>query len=222
MKQDGVIVLDKAQGITSAHAISQIKRKLQLKKIGHAGTLDPMATGILVCLCGTATKQASTFQGGTKSYEGEILLGTTTDTDDLDGEILSKSDVTALTADQLKKIHEMFRGEIQQVPPQVSAIKKDGKRAYELARAGKTVELAARTVTIFDSSFSLLEDTLLKYSVTCSSGTYIRSIARDIGIFLGCGATIKSLRRVASSPFNIKDAVRLEDITENHICHHLS
>jgi len=221
MQQDGVIVLDKAQGITSAHAIAQVKRKLQLKKIGHAGTLDPMATGILVCLCGSATKKATQYQGGTKTYEGLILLGTSTDSDDLDGEVLSQNPVPPITDAMLSQIHEMFRGEILQIPPQVSAIKKDGKRSYEIARKGGVVDLPPRPVTIYESRFSLQSRTVLQYSITCSTGTYIRSIARDIGAFLGCGATIKELRRVASAPFSITDAVRLEDLTEKHICHHL-
>jgi tRNA pseudouridine55 synthase len=220
MQQDGVIVLDKAQGITSAHAIAQIKKKLQLKKIGHAGTLDPMATGILVCLCGTATKKATEFQGGKKTYEGQILLGVTTDTDDLDGEILVKNTVPDITDDFLVQIHKTFQGEISQIPPQVSAIKKDGKRAYDLARKGEVVDIPARQVTIYESSFKKVSDTILFYSVTCSTGTYIRSIARDIGAMLGCGGAIKELRRVASAPFVIADAVRFEDLTEENICHH--
>ena len=216
--QDGVICLDKAAGITSATAIAQIKRKLNLKKIGHAGTLDPMATGILVCLCGSYTKRASEFQGGKKTYEGLIQLGITTDTDDLDGETLTQNEVPAVSEAQLQTIATMFSGEINQVPPQVSAIKKDGKRAYELARAGKHVTLEARVVTIYASKFTLIEPHLIQYLVTCSTGTYIRSIARDIGEFLECGAAIRTLRRVASEPFLIDQAVTFDNITENTVC----
>ena len=227
---NGIVVLDKASGISSAKAIAQVKNTLKAKKIGHAGTLDPAATGILVCLLGQATKLASKFQGGTKIYEGIIYLGVTTDSDDLDGQILQTNfnDLKNINNEVLDKIKDSFLGTIQQIPPQISAVKINGNRAYELVRdQGQTVTYQPRTVIIEQCELKINHDhqmpvdlngaVAINYKIKCSTGTYIRSIARDIGNLLGCGAAVATLRRVYTHPFSIEQSVLLDNLTEQSV-----
>lgn len=235
--QDGIILLDKARGITSAKAIAQVKRKLNIAKIGHAGTLDPLATGLLVCLLGKATKLATQFQKGTKCYAGTFLFGHTSNTDDIDGEILS-GDCTIPSIDEIRDASRSFIGSIQQIPPKVSAIKQGGARAYDMARKGIAFELSPREVCIesfeiFEPSRDFLtvnlggqpEESVSRFDysrhvgfrIVCSSGTYIRSIARDLGQSLACGGLLSSLRRERSAPFSVSQACLCNDLVETDI-----
>jgi len=210
-----ILLLDKASGLTSAKALNQLKRKLKLKKIGHSGTLDPMASGLLVCLLDGATRLASFAEQGQKTYSGVIQFGIRTDTDDITGATLEQ----CLEIPDFKSIENAvlnFVGEIEQVPPNYSAVKVDGVRAYELARQGQSTELKARKVTVERFQIEALSQNSVFFRVVCSKGTYIRSLARDLGQMLGCGACLASLRREASAPFHVLQAKRLEDIELKH------
>jgi len=212
----GILLLDKREGISSAKAISEAKHKLKLKKIGHAGTLDPMATGLLVCLLGSATRLASYAEAGHKTYSGVIRLGQTSDTDDVCGEILSTS--TSYPSDeQLKIAVAKLTGEIEQRPPSVSAIKVEGVRSYKLAREGQAVVLKTRKVNVKKFSISRTSESDFSFTIECSKGTYIRSLARDVGEMLSCGGILSALRREESRPFSVKQAFSLEEVSAEHI-----
>ncbi len=209
----GIIVLDKRPGVSSARAIAEVKRKLNLRKIGHAGTLDPAATGILVCLVNRATKSAKLFEGGTKTYEGTFKFGVTTTTDDLEGEIVSESKEIPPFA-HIESLIADLTGEISQTPPAVSAIKVNGKRAYDIVRKeGVVPELKSRTITVHSFSIEPRTPDTIWFRVTCSSGTYIRSLARDLGAKMGCGGALATLRRVGSLPVTIDQAKGIDDLT---------
>ncbi|MCI5064267.1 tRNA pseudouridine(55) synthase TruB [bacterium] len=223
MLPPGFLLIDKPVGLSSAAVVARVKRRLGLRrrdKVGHAGTLDPDATGLLVCAVGRATKLISLLGGGEKEYVGTLRLGVTTSTDDLSGEIVSEHHGELPSSDQVREALVAFRGEISQVPPDVSALKVDGERAYRRARRGEALSLPSRTVQI--STFEL--EPLLaseeertpreyRYRVVCSPGTYIRSLARDLGRDLGVGAAIASLRRTRSLPFSVEDATPLDAVT---------
>ncbi|MCB0355084.1 MAG: tRNA pseudouridine(55) synthase TruB [Bdellovibrionales bacterium] len=204
---DGILLIDKPSGLSSAQIVGAIKKALRPErvKVGHAGTLDPMATGLLVCLIGRATRLASYAQGGKKRYTGEIQLGIETTTDDITGEVLECQPVCFSDA-QLSEALALLRGEIAQMPPRISAVKINGKRAYKRARAGEEFEIAPRNVTIHSFDIVSLTKDSLSFDISCSSGTYIRSLARDLGRTLGCGGTLASLRRTESAPFAVSEA----------------
>lgn len=209
----GLVLLDKPQGITSHDLVYRLRRGLGTKKIGHAGTLDPMATGLMILGVNQGTKLMQFLSGLDKTYEATITLGLTTSTDDAEGDPLGRSDASLLTVEQIDAELENLRGEIEQVPASVSAIRTGGKRAYELVREGKEVNLAARKVRIdrFERVGDLsCEDGLLSFHavVDCSSGTYVRSLARDLGRALGVGGHLSTLRRTRVGPFEISDAGR--------------
>jgi len=206
---DGVLLLDKPVNMSSAQAIARVKRLLRCEKIGHAGTLDPDASGLLVCLLGRATRLASHAEAGTKVYSGSVQLGITTTTDDVSGDVIESRPVRA-APDEIAAAALRFTGEILQVPPQVSALKVAGERAYNIARAGLTAELKARPVTVERLVVSNIGPDTFDFVCTCSKGTYIRSLARDIGAALGCGGALKSLRREASRPFTVEQARGLD------------
>ena len=212
----GLYLIDKERGLTSAAVVAQLKRKLNLRKVGHAGTLDPMATGLLICLADQATRFASFAGGGEKTYSGEIRFGLVTSSDDITGEVLHHSEKMPDFA-AVKEKAITLTGEISQIPPQVSALKVDGQRAYNLARNGEQVELAARKVTVSSFEISPISSDTVSFVVRCSSGTYVRSLARDLGAMLGCGGCLASLRREASSPFSVSNARKLADIGASDI-----
>lgn len=218
----GLLLLNKPEGITSFSAVSAIKRLAGQKRVGHTGTLDPMATGVLPILIGRATVLSSLMLDADKKYIATVKLGIVTDTDDITGEILAKNKVD-VTEEQLKKALECFTGRISQKPPIYSAIKKNGVRLYKLAREGKTAEIEARDVEIF--SIKLLEglgsNFEFKIEAHVSKGTYIRSLARDIGEYLGCGATLSGLERTYASGFDINDCVSLDDLKSENICEYI-
>lgn len=210
---DGVLLIDKPTEISSAQVVGKVKWLLQCEKIGHAGTLDPGASGLLVCLLGRATRLAAHAEAGIKTYSGSVELGLTTSTDDISGEVLSRSPIS-VTREDIERVAASFVGSIQQVPPKVSALKVGGKRAYALTRQGVDVELAPRRITVYELHIKNVEVTGFDFVCVCSKGTYIRSLARDIGAKLGCGGTLKSLRRELSQPFSVAHATRLDgDLT---------
>ena len=215
---NGIFLIDKPQGISSAKAIAILKRKLSIEKIGHAGTLDPLATGLLVVMTGVATKLSDYLMGGTKAYSGVIKLGLKTSTDDIEGDILEESGVLT-THNAISQEIEHFKGEILQRPPNISSVKIDGKRAYKITRGGDIPDIESRKVKIykFDIINFDIKNNELSFYIECSSGTYIRSIARDLGERLKTFGCIKVLRREASFPFTINRTKKIEDIKESDL-----
>ncbi len=210
---NGIIVLKKGEDITSFFAVNKLRRIIGIKKAGHTGTLDPMATGVLPVMLGGATRFIELLPTADKSYRAKLLLGKTSDTLDITGNILSENEVN-VTVDDFKKILSEFVGEIEQIPPMYSAIKKDGVRLYELARKGVELEREARKVTIFKAELLSANGNEYEIDVKCSSGTYIRTLCDDIGKKLGCGALMTELQRTTANGFDIKDAHTLEEIEE--------
>lgn len=207
----GIICLDKPCDMTSFMAVKRVSRILGVKKAGHTGTLDPMATGVLVIMLGHCTRFIELLPEHRKSYSARVKLGLTTDTLDITGEVLTESPVN-VTEEQLLKVAEKFKGEISQVPPMYSAIKKDGERLYDLARKGIEIERESRQITIEKLEIYDFDGTEFSMDVTCSAGTYIRSLCDDIGKDLGCGAVMTSLRRTEANGFSIENAVTLEEL----------
>lgn len=208
----GFIFLDKPEGITSFTAVNRTRRLLGIKKAGHTGTLDPMATGVLPIMLGGATRFSQYLPVHDKAYRAKILLGTITDTLDTTGEVLETRDVN-VTAEELTETVMSFLGEIKQLPPMYSAVSKDGVRLYKLARQGIEIEREARDVTIHSLEIvSGIENNEFTLDVSCSAGTYIRSLAADIGEKLGCGAVISELRRTVANGIGIERTVTLEEI----------
>lgn len=215
----GALLIDKPQGMTSSAVLRTLKRRYDISKLGHAGTLDPMATGLLVVLIGKATRLQSLFLEAEKAYSGTIQLGLGTDTDDLEGEKISEDAELAFWegSDEktlLEQIRQEFSGWQEQVPPQYSALKVKGVTSYRRARRGEQVEHASRRVHVEFIDLAFEGRDVLRYSVRCSKGTYIRSLARDIGRFLDSCASLAGIRRLESSPFSIDAASSLERILE--------
>jgi tRNA pseudouridine55 synthase len=208
----GILLLDKPVGMTSNAALGHAKRILGIKKAGHTGTLDPLASGLLVLCFGQATKVAGYLLDAEKAYEATIKLGITTDSEDAEGEVIEEREVPELGEDDIDAVLEHFRGPIEQIPPMYSALKYHGRRLYELARRGETVARPPRPVTIHELKLLGHEGDLIELSVRCSKGTYIRSLARDIGKRLECGAHLVGLRRTTSEPFRVADAHTLENL----------
>jgi len=211
----GVIFLDKPKGLTSFVAANRVKRILGAKKSGHTGTLDPMATGVLVVMLGSATRFIDFLHTHDKAYEATVKLGVTTDTLDIEGEVLTRTETNFKTSD-FESAMLSFLGEIEQVPPMYSAIKKDGKKLYELAREGIEIERESRKVNIYSLELTGADESKQEFSfrVSCSAGTYVRSLSSDIGEKLGCGAVLTSLRRVEAHGVDISQCKTLEEISE--------
>jgi tRNA pseudouridine55 synthase len=210
---DGLVVVDKPAGWTSHDVVAKCRGLLGTRKVGHAGTLDPDATGVLLLGVGRATKLLRYLSPLGKSYVGEVVLGTETSTLDDSGEVTATHDMAAVTFDDVRRVAEGFVGEIEQVPPMVSALKVDGRRLHELAREGIEVEREPRPVTIHELAVAEgPEPGVHTLSVACSSGTYVRTLAADIGTALGGGAHLRNLRRTAVGPFTLDDAVALEAV----------
>lgn len=211
-----VLLIDKPPGITSFDVIDEFKKLLGTKKVGHSGTLDRFATGLLVLCTGWATKLTRFFIDNDKSYTGTIQLGISTDTCDVDGKIIRTEDVSRISSEDILKIEERFKGDILQSPPVFCAIKTGGVRASDLIRRGITPELKDKKVSIkrLDIHSIDLENSQFIIDIVCSKGTYIRALARDIGDFLGTGAFLKTLRRTSSGNFNVDNAVTIEEFRE--------
>lgn len=211
---DGVIVVDKPAGMTSHDVVDEVRRRLRTKKVGHGGTLDPDATGVLVVGVGRATRLLSYAQRAPKCYEAEAVLGVSTTTQDSSGEVVETNPVNVTRA-ELDEAASAMVGEISQLPPMVSAVKVGGERLYRKARRGENVERAERTVTVH--SFEVLDLTdgdhpRARFRVSCSGGTYVRTLIHDLGRALGCGAHMSALRRTASGGFTLEDAIALADV----------
>ncbi len=209
---NGVLLLDKPKGESSNRALQRARRLLQAQKAGHTGTLDPMATGLLPVCLGEATKFSAHLLEADKVYRTRVQLGTVTDTGDAEGEVVERYSVRPLTAADIEDVLERFRGEIEQVPPMHSALKHRGRKLYELAREGRTIERAARRVTVYDARLLAFEGEAFELEVRVSKGTYIRTLAEDIGLALGCGAHITALRRLATGPFDSEGMLALETL----------
>ncbi|MBU3142076.1 tRNA pseudouridine(55) synthase TruB [Clostridium sp. CF012] len=217
---NGILNVFKPTGMTSFDVVRIIKKISHVKKVGHAGTLDPEASGVLPVCIGKATKAIDYIMGDFKIYEAELKLGVITDTYDREGKILSEREVNAST-EEITQVINSFIGEIKQVPPMYSALKVNGKKLYELARAGIEIEREARAITIYDIEISAIELPYVKFRVKCSKGTYIRSLCYDIGELLKCGGMMWNLQRTATGQFHIEDAINIVDLNEENINGHI-
>lgn len=206
-----VLLINKPYDWTSFDVVRKIRSMIRIKKVGHAGTLDPLATGLLILCTGKFTKRINEYMAQEKEYTGTFVLGATTPTYDLESEPQNFSDYSLVTPELLQSIARQFTGIIDQVPPMHSAIKKDGKRVYELARRGETIELEPRKIQITEFEITGIELPVLHFRVVCSTGTYIRSLANDFGKALGCGAYLSSLCRTRIGQFTLKDSMTIEE-----------
>jgi tRNA pseudouridine55 synthase len=209
---DGALLVDKPAGCTSHDVVDRIRRKFGIKKVGHCGTLDPNATGLLIIVLGRGTKLSERLMSDDKVYEGDIKFGETTDSYDADGAVTATQPVPPLTLDQLNEAAATFIGDLQQIPPMVSAKKQGGVPLYKLARKGIEVVREPRLVHIFNYRFTAYTEPLAKFRVACTKGTYVRSLAHDLGQKLGCGAHLATLRRVTSGKWDVADALTLDAI----------
>ncbi len=210
--QDRVLLINKPLEWTSFNVVSKLRRLLKIRKIGHAGTLDPLATGLLIICTGKMTKQIEQYQNQEKEYTGTFTIGKTTPSYDLETEILEVADPSNVTPEAISEAARLLTGVVSQVPPTHSAIWVNGKRAYKLARKGKEVELKAREVNISQFEITAITNPVIHFRIVCSKGTYIRSIARDFGNHLGVGAYLSSLCRTRIGNFRLADASSLEEI----------
>ena len=211
---NGIVIIDKPQDWTSQDVVSKLRGVLHTKRIGHGGTLDPMATGVLPVFVGRATRGVEFFEHAQKTYEAVLQLGITTNTEDITGEIWEKKPVSVTEAEFLAVL-DRFRGEIQQIPPMYSALKINGQKLCDLARKGKEVERKPRTITIHELTCLEFSGDTARIRVTCSKGTYIRTLCKDIGQALGCGGCMAALRRVAAGAYTIEEAVPLAALVES-------
>ena len=209
---DGILLVDKAEGMTSHDVVALARRKLGTKKIGHCGTLDPIATGLLLLTIGRGTKVQDLLMSEDKEYVGTFVLGVTTDTQDREGEIILQRLVPALDEQQIRAAFEQFRGDFYQLPPMVSAKKHAGVPLYKLARQGKVVEREPRLVHVYRYTIDRIALPEIDFSVLCSKGFYVRTYVHDIGEALGCGAHLKSLRRTKSGRFDVANAITVDQI----------
>jgi tRNA pseudouridine55 synthase len=208
---DGALLIDKPAGPTSHDVVDAIRRQFQLKKVGHCGTLDPNATGLLILVLGRATKLSEKLMSEDKLYEGTIKFGETTDSYDADGELVASLPVPPITLEELNAAAAGFVGDLMQMPPMVSAVKKGGVPLYKLARKGIEVPREARLIHVYRFLFSGYEEPIGAFRVACTKGTYVRSLAHDLGAKFGCGAHLANLRRVVSGKFDVADSIPFED-----------
>ena len=210
---NGIVIIDKPQGWTSQDVTARLRRVFNTRRIGHGGTLDPMATGVLPVFVGRATRGVEFFEHAEKVYETVLKPGITTDTEDITGTVLSEQDAF-ITGEMLEEVLQKFRGEIMQVPPMYSALKINGQKLVDLARKGKTVERQPRPITIHELTLLGMEADGIHLRVRCSKGTYIRTLCKDIGEALGCGGCMGALRRVQAGEYTIAEAVPLMELLE--------
>ena len=208
-KQDNIFCIDKPAGITSFGVVKIVRRFTGIRKVGHAGTLDPFATGLLIVCTGKATKKTEQFMDMPKEYETVFVLGKRTDTYDIAGEVIDSSPVPSLTEADILDSCGQFQGEIQQVPPMYSAKKHGGVPLYKLARKGITIDVSAKTISIYNIKIISYQSPRISLRVQCGRGTYIRSLANDLGNVLGCGAYVESLRRTKIGQYAISEAMSL-------------
>ena len=210
---NGIVIIDKPQGWTSQDVTARLRRVFNTRRIGHGGTLYPMATGVLPVFVGRATRGVEFFEHAEKTYETVLRLGITTDTEDISGTVLTEQDAF-VTGEQLEKVLDQFRGDIMQVPPMYSALKINGQKLVDLARKGKEVERKPRPLTIHELTLLGMEAAGIRLRVRCSTGTYIRTLCKDIGEALGCGGCMAALRRVQAGEYTIGEAVPLLELLE--------
>ncbi len=210
---NGIVIVDKPQGWTSQDVTARLRRVYHTRRIGHGGTLDPMATGVLPVFVGRATRAVEFFEHAEKTYETVLRLGLTTDTEDISGTVLTEQEVSVSKEELLDRLSQ-FRGQIQQIPPMYSALKVDGKKLYELARAGKEVQRQSRPITVHELELLSFDGENAHLRVHCSKGTYIRTLCKDIGAALGCGGCMAALRRISAGEYTISEAVPLETLLE--------
>ena len=210
--RDGVLLVDKAEGMTSHDVVALVRRKLDIKKVGHCGTLDPIATGLLLLTIGRGTKIQDLLMSEDKEYAGTLTLGVATSTQDRQGEVIDEKPVPELSESEIRAAFEKFRGDFYQMPPMVSAIKRGGVPLYKLARQGKVVERDPRLVHVYRYSIDRIALPEIDFSVVCSKGFYVRTYAHDIGETLGCGAHLKNLRRTKSGRFDVVNAISIGEI----------
>ena len=210
---DGIVIVDKPQDWTSQDVVAKLRGVFQTRRIGHGGTLDPMATGVLPVFVGRATRGVEFFEHAEKTYEAKLRLGIATDTEDITGAVQEEKPVQ-VTQEQLETVLENFRGEIQQIPPMYSALKIGGQKLCDLARKGKEVERQSRTITIYELTLLSFDGVTAELRVHCSKGTYIRTLCKDIGAALGCGGCMESLRRVTAGSYTIGEAIPLQTLVE--------
>jgi len=211
------MLVNKPKGITSHDVVDCARNKLGMRQVGHAGTLDPLAEGLLILLVGKSTKLFSRFADFDKEYLGALKLGETTTTGDSEGKLLKKNDYQSVNEESLREAFSRFEGEIEQVPPMVSALRVGGKRLYQLARKGIVVERAPRKIKISILNILSINIPHVEFYVNCSKGTYIRKLAEDIGQSLGCGAHITKIKRMGIGPFKLEQAIELDAIHESHL-----
>ncbi len=208
---NGIVIIDKPQGWTSQDVTARLRRVFHTRRIGHGGTLDPMATGVLPVFVGRATRAVEFFEHAEKIYETLLKPGITTDTQDITGTVLAEKEAR-ITAEQVEAVLPQFRGEIMQIPPMYSALKVNGQKLYELARKGREVERQSRPITIHELTLLGVDERGIRLRVHCSKGTYIRTLCQDIGEALGCGGCMAALRRVSAGAYPISEAVPLETL----------
>lgn len=209
---DKIIIIDKPKGITSHDVVDFVRKRLNIRKVGHAGTLDPMATGVLVVLTGKCTKRSGEFLNCDKEYECELTLGARSDTGDAEGKIVQSGNSYDFKPDVIEKAFKAFLGAIEQVPPAYSAVRHNGKKLYELARKGIVIKKEPRKIVIQKLDITGVSLPKVFFKVACSKGTYVRQLACDIGETLGCGAYLSALRRTRSGSFTIKEAINMENV----------
>ena len=209
---DGVLLVDKAEGMTSHDVVALVRRRLEIKKVGHCGTLDPIATGLLLLTIGRGTKIQDLLMSEDKEYAGTFTLGITTSSQDRQGEVIEERPIPALDETQVRAAFEKFKGDFYQMPPMVSAIKHGGVPLYKLARQGKVVEREPRLVHVYRYTIDRIAPPEIDFSVQCSKGFYVRTYVHDIGEVLGCGAHLKSLRRTKSGRFDVAQTITVDEI----------
>ena len=223
--RSGVLLVNKPAEWTSHDVVAFVRSRFNVPKVGHCGTLDPAATGLLVVVLGKFTKLSQKFSGEDKVYEGTILLGKETDSQDMDGTVLRESDPSFVTEQMLRNTFAEFVGDIEQIPPMVSAVKKDGERLYELARKGREIEREAKPITIHSITLDKIALPYADFTVSCSKGTYVRTLCADVGARLGCGACLYRLNRLKSGEFDLANAVTVETLktwTQDDLSSHIS
>ncbi|MBI3602268.1 MAG: tRNA pseudouridine(55) synthase TruB [Candidatus Omnitrophica bacterium] len=215
--KEGILIINKPGGITSHDVVSFVRRKFNMRRVGHAGTLDPLATGVLIILLGPSTKLFDRFVAFDKSYHATLRLGLKTTTADIMGKTIEQKSAQGIDQKKVEDVFRKFIGEIEQVPPMVSALKHKGERLYKIAWRGEQVERTPRKVRIDDLHVLKFASGQVEFFMSCSKGTYVRQLAEDVGEALGCGACISQIERTRVGQFDIKDAVSLENLNESHI-----
>jgi len=215
--KEGIIIINKPDGITSHDVVSRVRHKFKMKRVGHAGTLDPLATGVLVILLGKSTKLFEKFVGFDKAYRATMILGTATTSADIHGDVIEQKPYAHISKELILEVFNEFKGESEQIPPMVSAVKVKGKKLYQLARKGIIIERKARSITISKLILEEIKLPEVKFYLECSKGTYVRQLADDIGNRLGCGACITQIERTKVGAFHIDESVTIEDLDESHI-----